>query len=58
MRNCGSVFFAPAKGLAMLGLNAGVNNAVDFGCGCGTFAVPAAKVARGMVPGMGYRSGF
>jgi hypothetical protein len=42
-------FFAPAKRLAMLGLNAKVGNAVDFGCGYGTFAVPAAKVARGIV---------
>ena len=42
-------FFAPAKVLAMLGLNANVGNVVDFGCGYGTFAVPAARVARGMV---------
>jgi ubiquinone/menaquinone biosynthesis C-methylase UbiE len=42
-------FFAPAKELAMLGLNADMGNSVDFGCGYGTFAVPAAKVAHGTV---------
>jgi SAM-dependent methyltransferase len=42
-------FFAPAQRLAMLGLNAKVGNAVDFGCGYGTFAVPAAKLVRGIV---------
>ena len=42
-------FFAPAKEIAMLGLNADIGNAADFGCGYGTFAVPAAKVVRGTV---------
>src|ERR1039457_3127377 len=42
-------FFAPAKEIAMLGLNADIGNAADFGCGYGTFAAPAAKVVRGTV---------
>jgi ubiquinone/menaquinone biosynthesis C-methylase UbiE len=42
-------FFAPAKELAILGLNADMGNAADFGCGYGTFAVPAAKAVRGTV---------
>lgn len=42
-------FFSPAETLQALGLHAGVGDVVDFGCGYGTFAVPAAKVVRGTV---------
>jgi SAM-dependent methyltransferase len=40
-------FFAPDTILAAMGLTADVRNAVDFGCGYGTFAIPAAKRING-----------
>jgi ubiquinone/menaquinone biosynthesis C-methylase UbiE len=40
-------FFSPSEMLTALGLHYGVSDAVDFGCGYGTFAVPAAKIIRG-----------
>lgn len=42
-------FFAPAAALRRLGLSSGVRDAVDFGCGYGTFAVPAAQLVTGVV---------
>lgn len=40
-------FFSPVKLLNILGLDAGVRNAVEFGCGYGTFTIPAAKMISG-----------
>ena len=40
-------FFSPAKILETLGFNAGVRDAVEFGCGYGTFTIPAAKMISG-----------
>lgn len=40
-------FFDPERVLDALGLTAAVGDAVDFGCGYGTFALPAAARIRG-----------
>lgn len=40
-------FFSPAKILETLGFNQGVQDAVEFGSGYGTFTIPAAKMISG-----------
>lgn len=40
-------FFSPAKILETLGVNRGIQDAVEFGCGYGTFTIPAAKMISG-----------
>jgi ubiquinone/menaquinone biosynthesis C-methylase UbiE len=42
-------FFDPAKVLAVLGLDRGVQDLVEFGCGYGTFTLAAAGSASGTV---------
>lgn len=42
-------FFHPAFVLRELGLLSDCNTVVDFGCGYGTFAIPAARIVRGNV---------
>jgi len=42
-------FFTPAVVLEKLGLSRSVGNVLDFGCGYGTFAIPAAQVVSGKV---------
>jgi ubiquinone/menaquinone biosynthesis C-methylase UbiE len=42
-------FFNPIKILKTLGLNSSTIDVVDFGCGYGTFTIPAAKIIRGKV---------
>jgi ubiquinone/menaquinone biosynthesis C-methylase UbiE len=42
-------FFEPAKVLAAFGLDRGVQDLVEFGCGYGTFTVAAAAIASGTV---------
>jgi len=42
-------FFDPAKVLAIFGLDRGVENLVEFGCGYGTFTLAAAEIAAGTV---------
>lgn len=44
-----SSFFSPEQTLMKLGLSATCRDVVDFGCGYGTFAVPAARIVRGTV---------
>jgi uridine phosphorylase/SAM-dependent methyltransferase len=44
-----SGFFRPEEVLQTLGLQADGGEVVDFGCGYGTFAVPAARTVRGTV---------
>ena len=44
-----SGFFSPEETLAKLGLTAACRDVVDFGCGYGTFAVPAARLVGGTV---------
>ena len=42
-------FFEPAKVLANLGLDCGLRDLVEFGCGYGTFTLAAAAIASGTV---------
>ncbi len=42
-------FFDPAKVLNMLGINSQTGDVVEFGCGYGTFTIPAAKVIKGKI---------
>lgn len=42
-------FFDPPAVLARLGLNARIRDVVEFGCGYGTFTIPAARSVRGVV---------
>ncbi|MDD2733709.1 MAG: class I SAM-dependent methyltransferase [Desulfuromonadaceae bacterium] len=42
-------FFDPAKVMAIFGLDRGVQDLVEFGCGYGTFTLAAAGIAAGTV---------
>ena len=42
-------FFNPEKILTALGLNSQINDAAEFGCGYGTFTIPAAKIIKGNI---------
>lgn len=42
-------FFSPTETLQALGLRRGIANVVDFGCGYGTFTIPAAQLIDGTV---------
>jgi SAM-dependent methyltransferase len=42
-------FFQPEEALDRLRVTAGVGNVVEFGCGYGTFTLPAARRSRGQV---------
>ncbi len=42
-------FFSPEETLAKLGLTNRCGVVVDFGCGYGTFSIPAARIVRGVV---------
>lgn len=42
-------FFAPEVILGKLGLSAACGDLVDFGCGYGTFTIPAARIVSGTV---------
>jgi len=42
-------FFDPAKVLSVFGLNAGVRDVAEFGCGYGTFTLAAAGIVSGTV---------
>ncbi|HXE97910.1 MAG TPA: class I SAM-dependent methyltransferase [Dongiaceae bacterium] len=42
-------FFDPAKVLAVLGLERGIQDLVEFGCGYGTFTLAAAGITAGTV---------
>ena len=44
-----SGFFSPAETLVKLGLTGSCRDVVDFGCGYGTFTIPAARIVRGTV---------
>ena len=44
-------FFDPEAVLAALGLTRDVRDVVDFGCGYGTFSLPAAKIISGALHG-------
>jgi ubiquinone/menaquinone biosynthesis C-methylase UbiE len=42
-------FFAPEAVLRKLGLTSSCGDVVDFGCGYGTFTIPAARIVTGIV---------
>src|SRR3989338_4283908 len=42
-------FFSPAKTLQIMGLDGSVSDVAEFGCGYGTFTIPAAKIVKGAV---------
>jgi ubiquinone/menaquinone biosynthesis C-methylase UbiE len=42
-------YFDPVKTLMVLGLNSSVVDVADFGCGYGTFTIPAAKIISGKI---------
>lgn len=42
-------FFDPSHALSLLGLNRKIVNVADFGCGYGTFTIPAAKTISGKI---------
>ncbi|MBN1585903.1 MAG: class I SAM-dependent methyltransferase [Candidatus Omnitrophica bacterium] len=42
-------FFDPAKILATLGMDEKIRDVVEFGCGYGTFTIPAARMVKGKV---------
>ena len=46
-KNMWENFFEAEEILATLGLDNQVNNVAEFGCGFGTFTIPAAKVIKG-----------
>lgn len=45
-------FFEPANILATLGLNSQTVDPAEFGCGYGTFTIPAAKIIKGKLYAM------
>ena len=42
-------YFKPNEALRLLGLNEGILDVADFGCGYGTFTIPAAKLISGKI---------
>ena len=42
-------FFVPAKVLKILGLNEKAVDVAEFGCGYGTFTIPAARIIKGVI---------
>jgi len=42
-------FFSPDNILKRMGINARIKDVADFGCGYGTFSIPAARLAGGKV---------
>ena len=42
-------FFNPAEILKIMKLDKNVTNAVEFGCGYGTFSIPAARIVKGAI---------
>ena len=42
-------FFNPAKTLKLLGVGENIFDVADFGCGYGTFTIPAAKMIKGKI---------
>ncbi len=44
-----NAFFEPNLVLQLLGVNSSVANIADFGCGYGTFTIPAARIISGII---------
>ena len=49
--NMWATFFKPEEILKKLGLTTGCGDVVEFGCGYGTFSIPAAKMIQGRMYG-------
>jgi len=49
-------FFEPEEILKTLGLDSSITDAADFGCGYGTFTIPAAYVVKGVVYALDMKS--
>lgn len=45
--NLWKLFFDPEEILVIIGFDNSIANAVDFGCGYGTFTIPASKLIKG-----------
>jgi ubiquinone/menaquinone biosynthesis C-methylase UbiE len=48
-KNMWEGFFSPSQILETLEFNSDVHDAVEFGCGYGTFTIPTAKVIKGKI---------
>jgi len=53
-----SGFFSPEQVLVKLGLTETCRDVVDFGCGYGTFTVPAARIVHGTVHALDIEAGM
>lgn len=53
-----SGFFSPEQTLVKLGLTSSCRDVVDFGCGYGTFTIPAARIVRGTVHALDIEAGM
>jgi ubiquinone/menaquinone biosynthesis C-methylase UbiE len=51
-------FFDPEAILRLLRLTSSCRDVVDFGCGYGTFAIPAARIVRGIVHALDVEPGM
>ena len=51
-------FFEPNKVLQLLGVNSSVRDVADFGCGYGTFTIPAARIIGGKIYALTLNLGF
>ncbi len=51
-------FFCPSATLQKMGLNRDCHKVVDFGCGYGTFSIPAAQITKGVVYAVDIDDGF
>lgn len=53
-----SSFFSPEQTLAKLALTGSCIDVVEFGCGYGTFTIPAARIVRGTVHSLDIEAGM
>ena len=51
-------FFNPLAALQEMGLNSDCHKVIDFGCGYGTFSIPAAQITKGTVYAIDIDDGF
>lgn len=42
-------FFNPSKVLSIMGVSKNIKDIAEFGCGYGTFTIPAAKIIKGII---------
>lgn len=51
-------FFSPLATLQEMGLDSDCHKVVDFGCGYGTFSIPAAQITKGIIYAVDIDEGF